>query len=130
MFTVVPGSIKSATGQTIHYSRVNCVYRLSKFICYGGVRCSRVYFHMICCNSPGLSNIVCENRVFVIAGFVITGCHHSFFHIGIHLSTLCPELFCHMDQGHGLLDRFMYLFQMCLCPTTTETEEARTWFQN
>ena len=36
------------------------------------------------------------------------------------------RLLCHMDQGHGLLDRFMLLFPMCLCPTTPETEEART----
>ena len=25
---------------------------------------------------------------------------------------------------------FMHLFLMCLCPTTTETEEAHTWCQN
>ena len=24
----------------------------------------------------------------------------------------------------------MFLFPMCLLPTTTETEEARTWFEN
>jgi len=38
-------------------------------------------------------------------------------------------LYC-MDQGHGSLDRFMFLFPMCLCSGTTETEEARTWFKS
>ena len=48
-------------------------------------------------------------------------------------STQVPyaaRLLCRMDQGHGLLDRFMFLFPMCLRPTTTETEEAQTWFKS
>ena len=35
-----------------------------------------------------------------------------------------------MDQGHGLLDRFLYLFPHCLCPSTTETEAACLWFES
>ena len=34
-----------------------------------------------------------------------------------------------MDQGHGLLDRFMFLFPVCLRPSTANTDAARTWFQ-
>ena len=48
-------------------------------------------------------------------------------------STQVPyaaRLLCRMDQGHGLLDRFMFLFPMCLRPTTTGTEEAHTWFES
>lgn len=48
-------------------------------------------------------------------------------------STQVPyaaRLLCRMDQGHGLLDRFMFLFPFCLRPTTTETKEARTWFES
>ena len=39
------------------------------------------------------------------------------------------RLLCRMDQGHGLLDRFMFLFPACLRPSTNEMETARSWFQ-
>ena len=29
-----------------------------------------------------------------------------------------------LNQGHGLLARFVFIFPMCLCPTTTKTEVA------
>ena len=35
-----------------------------------------------------------------------------------------------MDQGHGLLDRFLFLFPVCLRPSTAETEMVRAWFQS
>ena len=35
-----------------------------------------------------------------------------------------------MDQGHGLLDRFLFLFPVCLQPSTAETEMAHSWFQS
>ena len=35
-----------------------------------------------------------------------------------------------MDQGHGLLDRFLYLFPLCLCPSTTKTKAACLWFES
>ena len=35
-----------------------------------------------------------------------------------------------MDQGHGLLDRFLFLFPNCLRPTTERSEAARTWLQS
>ena len=41
---------------------------------YSGVRYSRVCFHIFCCNSAGLSNVVRYNGVFVIAG-----CHCKMF---------------------------------------------------
>ena len=37
------------------------------------------------------------------------------------------RLLCRMDQGHGLLDRFMFLFPLCLRPSTADTDAARTW---
>ena len=48
-------------------------------------------------------------------------------------STQVPyaaRLLCCMDQGHGLLDRFMFLFPVCLRPTTAEMETAREWFRS
>ena len=35
-----------------------------------------------------------------------------------------------MDQGHGLLDRFLFLFPVCLHPSTAATEMAHSWFQS
>ena len=37
------------------------------------------------------------------------------------------RLLCRMDQGHGFLDRFMFVFPFCLRPTTAETNAARLW---
>lgn len=37
------------------------------------------------------------------------------------------RLLCRMDQGHGFLDRFMFVFPVCLRPTTAETNAARLW---
>ena len=38
------------------------------------------------------------------------------------------RLLCRMDQGHGLLDScFMFLFPLCLRPSTADTDAARTW---
>lgn len=48
-------------------------------------------------------------------------------------STQVPyaaRLFCQMDQGHGLLDRFTFIFPVCLRPSTTETETARSWLDS
>ena len=60
------------TGQNIRYSGENCVLGPSKSIRY-----SEVCFHIFYCNSAGLSNVVRNNGVFVIAGFVIARCHCS-----------------------------------------------------
>lgn len=40
------------------------------------------------------------------------------------------RLICRMDQGHGLLDRFLFLFPNCLRPTTEQSEVAQTWLQS
>lgn len=48
-------------------------------------------------------------------------------------STQVPyaaRLLCRMDQGHGLLDRFIFLFPVYLRPSTTETEAAHIWLQS
>ena len=42
---------------------------------YSGVHYSGVCFHIFYCNSAGLSNVVRYNRVYVITGFSIVGCH-------------------------------------------------------
>lgn len=45
--------------------------------------------------------------------------------------TYAARLLRRMEgQGHGLLDCFMFLFPMCLRPTTIEKEEARPWFES
>ena len=71
-----------ATGQNSRYSGVNCALGPSKSIRYSrrgfrysGVRYSGVCFPTFYCNSAGLSKVVRYNRVFVIARFVIAGCH-------------------------------------------------------
>ena len=48
-------------------------------------------------------------------------------------STQVPyaaRLLCRMDQGHGLLDRFTFIFPVCLRPSTAETETARSWLES
>ena len=48
-------------------------------------------------------------------------------------STQVPyaaRLLCRMDQGHGLLDRFIFTFPVCLRPSTAETENARSWLDS
>ena len=48
-------------------------------------------------------------------------------------STQVPyaaRLLCRMDQGHGLLDRFTFIFPACLRPSTGETESARSWLES
>ena len=40
-----------------------------------GARYSGVCFHIFYCNFSGLSNVIRYNGIYVIAGFVITGCH-------------------------------------------------------
>ena len=64
-----------ATGQNIRYSGVNCALRPSKSVRYSGVHYSRVCFHIFYCNFAGLSNVVHYNSVFIMAGFIVAGCH-------------------------------------------------------
>ena len=48
-------------------------------------------------------------------------------------STQVPyaaRLLCRMDQGHGLLDRFTFIFPVCLRPSTAKTETARSWLES
>lgn len=39
------------------------------------------------------------------------------------------RLLCHLDQGHGLLDRFLFYFPYCLRPSPKEADEARVKVQ-
>ena len=48
-------------------------------------------------------------------------------------STQVPfaaRLVCRMDQGHGLLDRFLVWFPVCFRPSPKETEDARKALQS
>ena len=49
--------------------------------------------------------------------------------IGATQVPFAARLITRMDQGHGLLDRFLFLFPSCLRPTIEETEEAVTWIE-
>ncbi len=44
--------------------------------------------------------------------------------IGCTQVPFAARLICRMDQGHGLLDRFLFWFPMCLRPSPHETEAA------
>ncbi len=45
--------------------------------------------------------------------------------IGCTQVPFAARLICRMDQGHGLLDRFLFWFPMCLRPSPHETEAAK-----
>ena len=45
--------------------------------------------------------------------------------IGLTQVPYGVRLLCRLDQGSGLLDRFLFLFPLCLRPTPKETEEAK-----
>ena len=45
--------------------------------------------------------------------------------IGRTQVPFAARLICRMDQGHGLLDRFLFWFPMCLRPSPHETEAAK-----
>lgn len=49
--------------------------------------------------------------------FAIVGCTQMPF---------AARLICRMNQGHGLLDRFLFWFPMCLRPSPQESEHAKT----
>ena len=56
-------------------------------------------FHIFYCYSAGLSNVVCYNRVFVIAGLIIAGCHCNILMryltiLNKHIHTSC----CNPDE--------------------------------
>ena len=45
--------------------------------------------------------------------------------IGLTQVPYGVRLLCRLDQGSGLLDRFMFLFPLCLRPTPREMEESK-----
>lgn len=47
--------------------------------------------------------------------------------LGFTQVPLSVKLLCRLDQGHGLLDRFFFLFPRCLRPSPQESEEAKTY---
>lgn len=50
--------------------------------------------------------------------------------VGTTQVPYAARLICRMDQGHGLLDRFLFLFPNCLRPTTEQTEAAQRWLKS
>ncbi|RUA06581.1 MAG: hypothetical protein DSY43_01720, partial [Gammaproteobacteria bacterium] len=49
--------------------------------------------------------------------------------IGATQVPFAARLITRMNQGHGLLDRFIIVFPSCLRPTVTETEDALEWLK-
>ena len=72
----------------MRYSGVTCALGPSKSIRYNGV-CFPIFY----CNSAGLSNVVRCNGVFVIARFVIAGCHSWINAYSISLRIICTSTF-------------------------------------
>ena len=46
--------------------------------------------------------------------------------IGCTQVPFAARLICRIDQGHGLLDRFLFWFPICLRPSPDETEAAKS----
>ena len=78
----------------------------SKSIRHSGVRYSGVLFRIFYCNSAGLSNDVRYNGVFVIAGFVIAGCHCNC------LCWLCKHR--HKDIGKDSGGFYVVMFMLLM----------------
>ncbi|KAK3746846.1 hypothetical protein QZH41_000036 [Actinostola sp. cb2023] len=57
------------------------------------------------------------------------GSNVSFSIVGATQVPFAARLITRMDQGHGLFDRFLFLFPSCLRPSVEETEAARLWLQ-
>ena len=47
--------------------------------------------------------------------------------LGLTQVPLSVKLLCRLDQGHGLLDRFLFLFPNCFRPSPQESEEAKLY---
>ncbi|KXJ17089.1 hypothetical protein AC249_AIPGENE19115 [Exaiptasia diaphana] len=57
------------------------------------------------------------------------GANIPFSIVGATQVPFAARLIARMDQGHGLLDRFLFLFPSCLRPDVQESESAAAWLQ-
>ena len=51
----------------------------------------------------------------------------TFCVLGFSQVPLSVKLLCRLDQGHGLLDCFVFLFANCLRPSPDESQEAKNF---
>ena len=58
------------------------------------------------------------------------GCNVPFSIAGATQVPFAARLIARMDQGHGLLDRFLFIFPTCLRPSLQDTEEALSWLDS
>ena len=47
--------------------------------------------------------------------------------LGLTQVPLSVKILCRLDQGHGLLDRFFFLFPNCLRPCPQESQDAKEY---
>ena len=58
------------------------------------------------------------------------GCNVPFSIVGATQVPFAARLIARMDQGHGLLDRFLFIFPTCLWPSLQDTEDALSWLES
>ena len=58
------------------------------------------------------------------------GCNVPFAIVGATQVPFAACLITRMDQGHGLLDRFLFIFPTCLRPSLQDTEDALSWLES
>ncbi|KXJ20571.1 hypothetical protein AC249_AIPGENE9420 [Exaiptasia diaphana] len=57
------------------------------------------------------------------------GANIPFSIVGATQVPFAARLIARMDQGHGLLDRFLFLYPSCLRPDVQDSESAAAWLQ-
>ena len=58
------------------------------------------------------------------------GCNVPFSVVGATQVPFAARLIARMDQGHGLLDRFLFIFPTCLRPSLQNTQDALSWLES
>jgi hypothetical protein len=88
-------------------------------------------------NATGDSQLLCElfsgERVsyrYASEKIREIGSNIPFTIVGATQVPFASRLITRMDQGSGLLDRFLFVFPSCLRPTIQETEAALEWLKS
>ena len=58
------------------------------------------------------------------------GCYVPFSIVGATQVLFAACLNIRMDQGHGLLDQFLFIFPTCLRHSLQDTEDALSWLES
>ena len=58
------------------------------------------------------------------------GCNVPFSIAKATQVPLAARLITRMEQGHGLLDLFLFIFPTCLWPSLQDTEDALSWLES